>query len=49
MLGHFRRKLVIRHPVSRLHFDDEAMEFLALDSLVQLAFGFTGAEDQNRF
>ncbi len=47
MLGHFGRKLPIGHFVCRFLFDDSGKEFLAIDSLKELALGFTGTQDQD--
>ena len=47
MLVHLGCNLTICHFVRRFKFHREATEFLGLDMLIELAFGFTRTKDQN--
>ncbi len=49
MQTYFSCNLTICHFVGRFQFYNDATEFLALESLEELALGFPGAKDQNCF
>lgn len=43
----FRGDLAVGHLIDGFHGDDVSTELVSLQTLLELAFGFTGAEDQN--
>ena len=49
MFAHFGGKLAICHFISCLQFYDATTMLLALEALNELPFGFSWANDQNRF